>query len=193
MAFYIALTVVCFVTFMADIVLRYMEKIRSFGMEQRLHNIKGKTIPIEDFIPHNITMLTIFGTAMGVCGILLKLLALHPFISFPVALMAGSLVNFTVMHFIKPLLSHGEGEELPRSADLSSCKAFCTEAIPGDSYGRISVTYKGGQYEFEAISEYETDIAPGEQVIVLYRDEQFCVVEKPSEVLDILISDNEEQ
>ncbi len=186
MTFYVALTVVCFVAFMADMVLRYMEKIRSFGMEERLHNIKGRTIPVEDFIPHNITMVTVFGTAMGVCGILLKLLAMHPFISFPITVMAGSLTNFTVMHFIKPLLTHGEGDELPRSADLSRCSAVCTEDIPGDGYGRITVTYKGGKYEFEAISEYESDIPAGEPVVVLYREEQFCVVEKRTELLKIL-------
>ena len=55
MIFYTMVTIVSTVAFTIDIILRYMEKIRSFGMEARLHNIKGRIIPTEDFIPHNIT------------------------------------------------------------------------------------------------------------------------------------------
>ena len=179
-------TVICTVTFAADMILRYMEKIRSFGMESRLHNIKGKTVPIEDFVPHNITMVSVFGMAMGVFGIFLKMLDLTPFISFPGAAAFGSITNFTVMHFIKPIVANAQGDELSAHTDLAGSEAVCTEDIPGDNYGRIELTYKGRRYEFEAISEYETDIAKGEKVYVLYRDAQFCVVEKQSEVMDIL-------
>ena len=52
MIFYVMVTIVSAVAFTIDIILRYMEKIRSFGMESRLHNIKGRIIPTEDFIPH---------------------------------------------------------------------------------------------------------------------------------------------
>ena len=186
MEFYIIVTVVCVVAFTADMVLRYMEKIRSFGMETRLHDIKGKTIPIEDFIPHNITMVTVFGSAMGVFGIFLKLLDIHPFVSFPCAVMFGSMVNFTVMHFIKPLITRASGDELSAKTDIAGSEGICTEDIAGDGYGKVSVVYNGRNYEFEAISEYETDIEKGEKVYVLYRDEQFCVVEKQSEILDVL-------
>ncbi|MBR5091490.1 MAG: hypothetical protein IK093_18865 [Ruminiclostridium sp.] len=186
MEFYILETVVCIVTFTADMVLRYMEKIRSFGMESRLHNIKGKTIPIEDFIPHNITMLAVFGTAMGVFGIFMKLFGIHPFISFPCALAFGSLVNFTVMHFIKPIVANAQGDELSQHTDLAGYEAVCTDFISGDGYGKIKLVYKGKHYEFDAISEYETDIDEGEKVYVLYRDDRFCVVEKNDEVMDVL-------
>lgn len=186
MEFYIIVAVVCVTAFTADMILRYMEKIRSFGMETRLHNIKGKTIPIEDLIPHNITMLTVFGTAFGVFGIFMKLLGIHPFISFPLALFFGSMANFTVMHFIKPIIAEASGDVLSVRTDLSGLEAVCTERIGGEDYGKISLVYKGRHYEFEAISEYETDIEKGEKVYILYRDEQFCVVEKQSEVLDVI-------
>lgn len=186
MEFYIILAVVCTVAFTADMILRYMEKIRSFGMETRLHNIKGKTIPIEDLIPHNLTMVTVFGAAMGIFGMAMKLLGLHPFVSFPLSVMFGCMVNFTVMHFIKPFISRVSGDELPDSKDLAGSTAICTERIPGSDYGRIALTYNGKKYEFEAISEYETDIEKDETVYILYRDGQFCVVEKQNEILDII-------
>ena len=186
MQFYILITVISTVAFTTDMILRYMEKIRSFGMEERLHNIRGKTIPIEDFIPHNITMLTVFGMSLGVFGIFMKLLGFHPFLSFPCSVCFAALVNFTVMHFIKPVIASAAGDDLSPKTDLSGTEGVCTERIPGDDYGRITVVYKGKNYEFEAISEYETDIEVGENVYVLYRDEQFCVVEKQSELLDVI-------
>lgn len=186
MAFYIVVTVICVTTFTADMILRYMEKIRSFGMEYRLHNIKGKTIPIQDFVPYNITMVTVFGMALGIFGMFTKALGLHPFIGFPISVMFGAIVNFIVMHFLKPLVEHASGDELSGRTDISGSEAVCTETIPGDGYGRISVLYHGKNYEFEAISEYETDIDKGEKVYILYREEQFCVVEKISEVLDVI-------
>ncbi|MBP5606197.1 MAG: NfeD family protein [Ruminiclostridium sp.] len=186
MEFYILVTVVSVVAFTADMILRYMEKIRSFGMETRLHNIRGKTIPVEDFIPHNLTMVTVFGAAMGISGIFLKLVGFHPFISFPIALASGCLVNFAVMHFIKPFISSVSGDELSDSTDLTGKEAVCSTRIGGDDYGRITLEYHGRKYEFDAISEYETSIEKGEKVYVLYRDGHFCVVEKQTELLDIL-------
>ena len=186
MEFYILVTVVCVTAFTADMILRYMEKIRSFGMETRLHNIKGRTIPIEDFIPHNITMLTVFGSSFGIFGIFMKLLGLHPFISFPVSAAFGCLVNFTVMHFLKPFVERTSGDELSARTDLGGYEAVCTARIDGEDYGKIALVYKGRNYEFDAISEYETDIEEGEKVFILYRDEHFCVVEKQSEILDVI-------
>ena len=186
MTFYVAVTVVCVTAFAADMILRYMEKIRSFGMEERLHNIKGKTIPIEDFIPHNITMVTIFGTALGVFGIFTKLIGLHPFVGFPLSAAFGCIVNFTVMHFIKPFVASVTGDELDARTDISGTEGICTENIPADDYGRVRIEYKGRHYEFDAISENETDIDKDEPIVVLYREDGMCVVEKQSEVTDIL-------
>lgn len=51
MPFYVVVTVVSAVTLTADMILRYMEKIGSFGLERRFHRLHGKTIPIEDLFP----------------------------------------------------------------------------------------------------------------------------------------------
>ncbi len=186
MTFYIVVTVVSVIAFGADMVLRYMEKIRSFGMERRLHNIRGKIIPIEDLIPHNITMLTVYFSAFGIFGIFLKAVGFHAFVSFPLCLAFGCMVNFTVMHLIKPFFEGFSGDILDDDTDLSGYEAVCTQRIGGDDYGRIGLTYAGRKYEFDAISENETDIGTGDAVYVLYREGGVCVVEKQSEVLDII-------
>ena len=186
MTFYIVITVISLVSFAADMILRYMEKIRSFGMEERLHNIKGKTIPIEDFIPHNITMLTIYGSAFGIFGIIMKLLGLHPFVSFPMSVMFGCMVNFAVMHFIKPFFVGISGDVLDEKTDIGGMPAVCTERIAGDDYGRIELTYKGRKYDFDAVSANETDIEKNDPVYVIYREDGLCFVEKQSEITDII-------
>ncbi len=186
MTFYIVITVISVVAFTTDMVLRYMEKIRSFGMEERLHNIRGKTIPIEDLIPHNITMLTVFGMSMGIIGIFLKLLDLHPFVSFPITVMSGCIVNFTVMHFIKPFFVGIAGDVLSDKTDISGYEAVCIERIGGDDYGRIELIYNDKKYDFDAVSANDTDIEKDDKVIVVYREEALCFVEKQTEVLDII-------
>lgn len=186
MTFYVIVTVVSVIAFGADMVLRYMEKIRSFGMEQKLHNIKGRTIPIEDLIPNNITMLTVFLSAFGIFGIFLKLVGFHPFVSFPLSVAFGCMVNFTVMHFVKPFFENISGDILDDDTDVSGYDAVCTQPIGGDDYGRVELVYKDRKYEFDAISENETDIAKGEAVYVLYREGGVCVVEKQTEILDVI-------
>ncbi len=186
MTFYVVVTVVCVTAFAADMILRYMEKIRSFGMEERLHNIKGRTIPIEDLIPHNITMLTIFGTAFGAFGIVSKLFGIHGFVSFPASIAFGCIVNFTVMHFIKPFFVGISGDELNDRTDIGGMPAVCIERIGGDDYGRIELVYNGRKYDFDAVSANDTDIEKGEAVYVLYREDSLCFVEKQSEITDII-------
>ena len=105
---------------------------------------------------------------------------------FPLCLAFGCAVNFTVMHFIKPFFESISGDILDDDTDISGYEAVCTQSIAGDDYGRVELTYAGRKYEFDAISENETDIGVGDAVYVLYREDGVCVVEKQSEVLDII-------
>lgn len=186
MIFYVMVTIVSAVAFTIDIILRYMEKIRSFGMESRLHNIKGRIIPTEDFIPNNITLLCLFFMALGVSGILLTLLQVNALISFPVSVMCGMFMNFAIVRILRKIRSR----PIPKEEDLSGTEATCTEDIDGDGYGEIEFLYKNRRYTRPALSENETDIKKGEKVLIIMMNEGLCFVEKPDEVIDIL---NEEE
>ena len=186
MFFYIALTVVCVVAFTADMILRYMEKIPSFGVEERFHNIEGKLIPIEDFIPNNITMLTVSAGSLGIFGIFLKLMNVNAVVCFLCSAAFGSIVNFVIMHFLKPFIENVSGTALSERDDISGYEAVCTRRIAADDYGRVSMIYKNRKYEFDAVSVNESDIEKGEKTYILYREEGLCFVEKQSEVLDII-------
>lgn len=182
MLFYICTAVISVCGFTADMILRYMEKIRSFGMEARLHRIKGKTIPIEDFIPHNITLLTVFFSAFGVAGILLKLIELNGFVVFPIAVMCGMFANFFTVRLLKRLRSY----PIPEYEDLSGCEAFCAEDIASDGYGIINVKWNGRRYFFTAVPANENDFSSGDRVVILYRTDGVCFIEKPERLTEIL-------
>ena len=192
MLFYILVTVISVAAFTADMILRYMEKIPSFGSQERFFNIKGKNIPIEELIPNNITMLTVFGISLGTLGILSKLAGVTPLVAFPCCVMFGCLVNFAVVHFLKPFYEDISGTSLSERDDISGLEAVCTEDITADSYGRVELVYKERKYEFDALSANGTDIAKGEKTFILYRKEGLCFVEAQSEVLDIINEDIEE-
>ena len=182
MIFYVMVAVIYAVAFTIDIILRYMEKIRSFGMETRLHNIKGKVIPAEDFIPHNITLLCVFFMALGTAGILLTLLEINGLVSFPIAVMCGMFANFATVRIMRKTKTR----PIPKTEDLSGIQATCTENIDSDGYGEIEFTYKNRNYIRPALSENETDIKKGEKVIIIMMNEDLCFVEKPDEMLNIL-------
>ncbi len=182
MIFYTAVTIVSTVAFTIDLLLRITEKIRSFGMEERIHNIKGKTIPVEDFIPYNLTLAEIFLMAFGTAGILLKLIPINGLVAFPICVMCGMFANFITVRILKKIRS----KPLPKSIDLSGSEAVCTQTIQGDGYGEVEIKYEGRSYLLPALSENETDILKGETAMVILINDGVCIVERQSEILDIL-------
>ena len=182
MIFYIVVAVVSTVTFTIDLILRYTEKIRSFGMEERIHNIKGKIIPTEDFIPHNLTLAALFFMAMGISGIILKLLTMHSLVAFPIAFMCGMFTNFAAVRFLRFI----RRRPLPVSADLSDTPCLCTEDIDGKGYGTVEFRYEGRKYEYPALSVNETDIKKGEKPVIVLINEGVCFVEREEEIIGAL-------
>ncbi len=182
MNFYVAVAIVSTVAFTIDLLLRVTEKIRSFGMEERIHNIKGRIIPIEDFIPHNLTLVSVFFMSLGTAGILLKLIPLNGLVCFPVCVMCGMFANFAVVRILRKIRT----KPLPKDADLSGTEAVCTQTIQGDGYGEVMFSFEGRSYTFPALSENETDIIKGETAVIILINEGVCIVEKQSEMLDIL-------
>lgn len=182
MTFYIAVTVVSTVTFTIDMILRYMEKIRSFGLEERIHNIKGKIIPIEDFIPHNLTLAALSFMALGVSGIILKLLTMHSLVAFPITVMCGMFTNFGVVRFLRFI----RRRPIPATADLSDAPCVCTEQIDGNGYGTVEFRYDGRKYEYPAISANGTTIRRGERPVIIILSDGVCFVERESEIIGVL-------
>lgn len=183
MAFYVVVTIVSAVTLTADMILRYMEGIKSFGLERRFHHIRGKTIPIEDFLPANLTMAAVFLLAFGITGMLLAFPKMNGFVAFPIAVLSGAFVHFFFVHFLLPRVSL---RPIPKDEDLSACEAVCTEPITPDGYGSVRVTWKKKEYTFPAVCANEKEIEVGEKVAVLYREDGVCFVERDDRIMNII-------
>lgn len=183
MAFYVVVTVVSAVTLTADLILRYMERIKSFGLERRFHHIRGKTIPIEDFIPANLTMAAVFLLVFGIVGIILAFFKMNGFVVFPIAVLGGAFVHFFLTHFLFPRISL---RPIPKNEDLSACEAVCAEPVTPDGYGSVKVTWNGREYIFPAVCANEKEIGAGEKVVILYREDGVCFVERDDRIMDII-------
>lgn len=127
-------------------------------------------------------MAAVFLLAFGVVGIFLAFLKMNGFVAFPIAVLSGSLVHFfgafSVFAYFPP--SDPEGE------DLSVCEAFCAEAIEPDGYGSVRVTWRKREYVFPAVCANEKPIGEGERVVILYREDGVCFVERDDRILDII-------
>lgn len=180
--FYIITAVIASVALTADFILRYVEHIKCFGFEKELPRIKGKTIPIEELLPENITFLSAYLTVFGISGIFGEALALPWYLTLPLSLVAASLWNFLLVHFILPAFNRLRGKAPAKKAEITDETAVCTEKITADGYGKISVTLDGIPTELNAVSVHETEIAAGETVIVLDRENDVCFVVREDEI-----------
>ena len=182
--FYIVLIVLTATALGAEVLLRHVWHIRRFGLEKDFFEFHGKTIPIEDFIPNNLSLLLIYGFSSGVAGLIFLLMGMFWALSLFFGLLAGLWVNFFLVHFFYPLRERLRKNSLPEDYLKSGMDAVCASAINGDDYGEISVEYKEKAYRFPALSANGTDIAKGEPVVLVHNEQQVWWVEKGSEVFN---------
>lgn len=182
---YIIILVVSAVAFTADMILRYMEKIKRFGLEKELLDFHGKTIPFEDFIPHNITMIFVFLMTLSLSGLIMDFLLIQWYFSFPCAIIAAMLFNF----FIIKVINKGEKitkKTLPKDFDFAGKEAICVDFIAGDGWGKVKLVYNNKDYIYNAVSANETDIDENDKVLIVMENDNMLFVEKNSEIFDVL-------
>ena len=182
---YIAIIVLSATSLGAEILLRNLWGIKGFGVEKRFFDFHGKTIPIEDFVPHTVTHLLIFVFAFGVSGII-YLLLMHWALSIFLGLLTGFWVTFILSHWIFPMRERVRKNTLPKDYLQSGMDALCSSAIDGDGYGEIVVEYNNRNYRFPALSANGTDINRGDKVVLVHNEQGVWWVEKDSEVFNIM-------
>ena len=181
-AAYIIIIVLFAVAAGADILLRHVWGIKRFGFEKSFFEFHGKTIPIEDFLPNNLSLILIYGLATGVFGAVYYGLGMYWALSLFFGLLSGLWVNFVLVHWIYPQRERLRKNTMPENYLQSGMDAVCASAIEGDSYGEIVVWYKNKNYRFPALSANGTDISKGEKVILVHNEQEVWWVEKDSEV-----------
>ncbi len=151
---------------------------------------KGKTIPIEKFIPQTIYGYTVFIAVIGYAGLLLHPLDMPWFFLVPILLMSGMIVNFIGAYLLLPAFENFWGGKRPTPEEIEGCDATAIENISGEGYGRVRVKYLERKYIFDCISVYHTDIMKGETVTVVTGEGELLFVQKQDEIFEVLKEDN---
>ena len=188
--FCIILLVLSAVAITAEIILRSVLKTENFGLDKRWLCFHGKTIPAEDFLPHDVFETLIFIFSFSVLGLILDAMSMPAAGNLLCSLCFGALVLFGKKHFVSEFILALKGERLPKDRPDIGDRGICREKIYGDNYGRITFEYKGREYSINALSANETDIEMNEEVIVVHKEEGVCWVERIDEEL---ITEEEEE
>lgn len=147
---------------------------------------KGKTIPIEQFIPQGIYGYAVFMAVFGYFGLILLPLSLPWYFIVPADIAMGFIVNFIGTHFLSPAAKRFINGKAPKPDDLTGYEATALENIDGNGYGKVKVKYGGISYRFDAISVYHTDIEAGENVDVITGEDELLFVQKKDEIYKVL-------
>lgn len=188
--FCIILLVLSAVALAAEIIMRSVLKTKNFGVEKRWLCFHGKTIPAEDFLPHDVFETVIFVFSFSLLGLILDIMSMPIAGTLFCSLCFGALVLFGKKHFVSGFIIAFKGEKLPSDRPDIGDRGICRENIYGDNYGRITFEYKGREYSINALSANETDIEMNEEVIVVHKEEGVCWVERVDE--EIMDEDEDE-
>ncbi|MDR0223286.1 MAG: hypothetical protein LBI38_07140 [Oscillospiraceae bacterium] len=180
--FYLILLVVSAAAFTADMILRYMEKIKNFSLEKRFFKFKGADIPAEKFLPANLTVLLVSLTAASATGILYELAGMRWYLSLPCFVAGGLLVCFVIQYFGENALNAIRGDRLPKGEDAAGLDGYCTEEIEPGDWGKVSLFYREREYEVNAATAGGKTVSRKEKVVSLYESDGFYFVVKSSEI-----------
>lgn len=147
---------------------------------------RGKTIPIEKFIPQTVYGYTVFIAVIGYVGLLLNPLDLPWFFLVPILLMSAMTVNFIGAHLLLPAFEDFWGGKRPTPEEIEGCNAVAIENISGEGYGRVRVKHLDRKYIFDCISVYHTGIMKGETVTIVTGEGELLFVQKQDEIFRIL-------
>ena len=179
--FCIILLVVSSAALTTEVILRYVLGIKNFGLEKRFFNFHGSTIPIEDFLPHDVFEVLILVFSFSILGLVLTAMTMPWPLTVLCGLIFGCLIIFGKIHWFGNAVIFFKREKLPKDRPDVDDKAVCSRWIDGDGYGEIAFEYKGRRYAINAVSANGTDIEEGERVTVVHREEDVCFVEREDE------------
>ena len=171
-------------------VLRYMEKIKSFDFEKKFFNLRGETpplIPIDKFLPENLTMLLLAVMVASASGSLYDLAGLAWYFSLPSATASGLLMCFIIRHLLANAFDRVSRNSLPKGDAAAGLEGYCIEYIEADGLGKARLFYKERVFEVNAAQSAELDtskagIQVDEKVIVVYESDGYYFVVKVDQV-----------
>jgi hypothetical protein len=188
---YLIFFIVSATGFTADIILRYVEKIKSFGVTEmpRLPEKFSATVPLGKLLPESFTMLLLMIMAGSAAGSLMTLARLPWFLSLPCSFASGFMLCFFLQYYVDNAFNALLKNNLPKGEDASGLDGFCTVEFV-DGFGKVKLFHKDREFEVNAgisadeNSENPPEIAVYDKVAVLYESGGFYFVAKPGDIYD---------
>jgi hypothetical protein len=159
-----------------------MEKIKSFDFKKRLFRIKGGTIPVEKFLPENLTMLFLAVMVASACGSLYDIAGIRWYFSLVCASGSGLLICFTVQYLAENTIDSLKRNSLPVSEAAAGLDGYCVETIEAGGWGRVRLFHKDREFEVNAACVEDCGIESGERVIAVHENDGFYFVVKIFEI-----------
>lgn len=188
--FYLSVAVLSGAGLTFDVILRYTEKIKSFGLEKKLFKVEGKTIPVEKMLPQNVTMLLVYFLSSGITGIIIDVLGAEWFFSLPCAIFSGFLVCFIVQHSFTLAIKKFKKREMPKGFEASGLEGYIVSPVTVSDYGSVRFEWKGDRYEAPAFSANGTALPEYERVIIIMEENGCYCVEGFAEIYSPLNDDD---
>lgn len=188
--FYLSVAVLSGTGLAFDSILRYTEKIKSFGLEKKLFKFEGKTIPTEKMLPQNVTMMLVYFLSLGITGIFIDVLGAEWFLSLPCAVFSGFLVCFAVQYPIVLAVKKFKKREMPKGLEASGVEGHIVVPVTLSDYGTVRFEWKGDRYDAPAFSANGTPLPEYEKVIIILEENGCYCVEGVAEVFAPLNDDD---
>ena len=181
--FYLIVLIVSSVAFFADLILRYVEKIKSFDVDKKFFSIKSDTVPIEKFFPENLTMLIFSIIVSSATASLADLAGISWYLSLPCGIAGGLVVCFAVQYIFRAVFDAVSGNLLPRGEKAAGLNGTCVETIDEhEEWGKVCFSYKNREFTVNAGSVTGSAVQKGEKVTAVYEQDGFYFVIIPEEV-----------
>ncbi|MCL2637605.1 MAG: hypothetical protein FWD48_04465 [Oscillospiraceae bacterium] len=184
--FYLIVTIIAAALLVTDVALRQMENIKGFGIERKFFEFKGKTIPVEKFFPHTLTMFLACFLSFGISGMIFRHINFEWYFSLPFAAITAMFICFCLQYFLKEAVVKHKNETVPTGDTAAGVQGFAFEDIDGDDYGLIEFEYKDLIFHAPAVSVNGTSIPRFEKVIILFEQEGCFFVQSIKEVYEAL-------
>jgi len=181
--FYLIIFIISTTAFIADIVLRYMEKIKGFDLNIKSLKFRSDLVPVEKFFPENLTMLILaimVGSATGSLYIVAGMTEWY--FSLPCAVASGLLICFVIQYFFEGFINAVKKNNLPKGEAAAGLEGYCTQDIPQDDWGRVCLFYKEREFEVNAVCTVERSLEHFDKVVCVYEKDGYYFVARVHDV-----------
>lgn len=141
--------------------------------------------------PKNMLRLIIVLFFGAVTGLVLDAAGMVGWLTMPIGLMAGIVVNFMISTVFEPIYDKRRNSAEPSDEELCELEGRVIEEIAPDNFGVIEVKHGVKNYLMRAVSANGRTLKKGVRVYVIYAQDGCCFVESEEHFFDVLFEEDE--